>query len=94
MNSTDSLSSILPKLRAPDAARYLGVSRSLLAKMRIRGGGPKYIKFGRVVLYDVRDIEDWCKQRRIESTSAHPTALQNRQELRQWEKNQVEGSTP
>ena len=69
MTSIDSTSSVLPKLRAPDAARYLGVSKSLLAKMRIYGGGPKYMKLGRVVLYDVRDIEDWCKNQRVENTS-------------------------
>ena len=83
MNSQATPNNIVPKLRAPDVAHHLAVSQSLLAKMRIRGNGPKYMKLGRVVIYDIRDIEDWCNQRRIESTSANPTALQNRQELRQ-----------
>lgn len=70
MNPTDTPTEILPKLRAPDAALHLGVSKSLLAKLRISGCGPKYMKLGRVVLYDIRDIESWCEQRRTESTSA------------------------
>jgi hypothetical protein len=29
-----------PKLRVPQAADYLGISTSTLAKMRLRGDGP------------------------------------------------------
>ena len=92
MNSTDSPRSVHPKLRAPDAARYLGVSKSLLAKMRIRGSGPKYMKLGRVVLYDIREIEDWCKEQQIESTSADQSTVKYRRKLGSQEKNPVSGS--
>ena len=58
------------KLRAPDAAAYLGLSVSTLAKMRLRGDGPVYSKAGlRIVLYDRSDLEAWLQQRRRASTS-------------------------
>ncbi len=48
----------LPKLRAPQAARYIGLSVSTLAKMRLRGDGPPYAKAGpRVVVYGALEIE-------------------------------------
>ncbi|QBK30146.1 helix-turn-helix transcriptional regulator [Roseitalea porphyridii] len=49
-------------LRAKEAARYLGVSNSVLAKMRMRGDGPPYRKFGsRVVLYVRSELDDWLE---------------------------------
>ncbi len=59
-----------PKMRAPEAAAYLGLSASTLAKMRLRGDGPQFIKAGpRVVLYDLNDIDEWLASRRRSSTS-------------------------
>jgi len=59
-----------PKLRAPQAARYVGLSASTLAKMRLRGDGPAYAKAGpRVVVYDTRDLDAWLVQRKRRSTS-------------------------
>jgi predicted DNA-binding transcriptional regulator AlpA len=58
------------KLRAPEAAGYLGLSTSTLAKMRLRGDGPPYLKAGRrAVIYDVQDLEAWLGTRRRRSTS-------------------------
>ena len=59
-----------PKLRAPEAAGYLGLSASTLAKMRMRGDGPLYSKLGtRIVVYDRDDLEAWLTMRRRQSTS-------------------------
>jgi predicted DNA-binding transcriptional regulator AlpA len=58
------------KLRAPEAAGYLGLSTSTLAKMRLRGDGPPYLKAGRrIVIYDLHDLEEWLDARRRQSTS-------------------------
>ncbi len=58
------------KLRAPEAADYLGLSPSTLAKMRLRGDGPPYSKVGpRIVVYDVVDLESYLADRRRHSTS-------------------------
>ena len=58
------------KFRAPEAAEYLGLSTSTLAKMRLRGDGPLYSKAGpRVVVYDLTDMESWLAARKRLSTS-------------------------
>lgn len=58
------------KLRAPEAARYVGLSSSTLAKMRLRGDGPVYSKAGpRIVIYDQADLDAWLDQGRRKSTS-------------------------
>lgn len=58
------------KLRAPEAASYIGLSTSTLAKMRLRGDGPPYSKAGpRIVVYDLDDLNDWLAARRRHSTS-------------------------
>jgi predicted DNA-binding transcriptional regulator AlpA len=58
------------KFRTRGAAEYVGLSRSTLAKMRLRGDGPFYSKAGpRIVVYDVADLEDWLAKRRRRSTS-------------------------
>lgn len=46
--------------RTDSAASYLGVSKSTLAKMRMRGDGPRFVKLGsRIVAYRKSDLEDW-----------------------------------
>jgi len=63
------------KYRAPEAASYLGLSASTLAKMRLRGDGPLYSKAGpRIVVYDIRDLDDWLDARKRKSTSETPTS--------------------
>ena len=58
------------KLRAPQAAAYLGLSPSTLAKMRLRGDGPVYAKAGpRIVVYDKMDLDAWLSGKRRRSTS-------------------------
>ena len=58
------------KYRAPEAAEYLGLSASTLAKMRLRGDGPVYSKAGpRIVLYDRIDLDAWLAARKRHSTS-------------------------
>jgi predicted DNA-binding transcriptional regulator AlpA len=55
-------------LRTPDAARYLGVSPSLLRKMRMRGSddplgtGPRYIRISQsLVVYEIRELDSWLE---------------------------------
>lgn len=52
-----------------DAAAYTGVSRSTLEKLRIFGGGPRYLKLGRLVRYRKSDLEEWLSIRAVSSTS-------------------------
>jgi predicted DNA-binding transcriptional regulator AlpA len=57
-------------LRAPDAAAYLGLSTSTLAKMRLRGDGPNFSKIGpRIVTYHTKVLDTYLTERSRRSTS-------------------------
>ena len=57
------------RLRTPAAADYLGYAESTLEKKRLTGDGPPFIKLGRVIVYDTRDLDSWLSARRATSTS-------------------------
>ena len=59
-----------PAAMRPDiAAAYLSLSTQRLAKMRLFGGGPLFIKAGRSVLYRREDLDAW-----LASLSRHSTS--------------------
>jgi predicted DNA-binding transcriptional regulator AlpA len=60
------------RLRTPAAAEYLGFAESTLEKKRVAGDGPPFIKLGRMIVYDTRDLDAWLAARRIRSTSESP----------------------
>ncbi len=60
-------------LRPREAAAYIKSSESTLAKKRLKGNGPTYTKFGRLVLYAKRDLEEHLASRRRLSTSEAET---------------------
>ena len=59
------------KLSSPETANLLGVSASWLNKSRLAGNGPRFLKLGRRVLYDVADIEDWLSSHKFNNTSGY-----------------------
>jgi hypothetical protein len=57
-------------MRPEEAAVYLNVAVSTLAKWRLRGCGPTYSKVSRrLVLYDPIDCDKFLAERRRNSTS-------------------------
>ena len=56
-------------LRPAAAAAYTGLSTGRLAKLRLFGGGPEYIKIGRSVLYRRSDLDHWLSRNRRRSTA-------------------------
>ncbi|MBN9330216.1 MULTISPECIES: helix-turn-helix domain-containing protein [unclassified Comamonas] len=52
-----------------EAAEYLRLSPRTLEKQRVIGGGPKFRKFGRRVMYAVADLDTWADERSFEATS-------------------------
>ncbi len=52
-----------------DAAELLGVSVRTLQKWRLQGNGPRFVKLGRAVRYDRRDLEEYIEVGRRWSTS-------------------------
>ena len=51
------------------AADYLGLSKTYLDKLRCFGGGPRFAKIGRRVIYRVSDLDAWLEQHMRGSTS-------------------------
>lgn len=56
-------------LANPEAATFLNLSPRTLEKMRVIGGGPRFRKFGRRVVYAMADLELWANARSCDSTS-------------------------
>jgi len=53
-----------------DAAKYLGnLKTNTLEGWRIRGYGPRYIKVGRLVRYDLADLDAYIQAQTRRSTS-------------------------
>jgi hypothetical protein len=52
-----------------EAAAFLRLSVSFLAKARMRGDGPAYVKPGRAIRYRESALLDWLKSRERLSTS-------------------------
>lgn len=53
------------------AAAIVGLSRSTLAKMRLRGDGPRYAKISKSVRYDIEVLEAWMRGFTIGSTAQY-----------------------
>jgi predicted DNA-binding transcriptional regulator AlpA len=63
---------------APTAKRLLsrdeveatyGIAKRFLEIAACKGGGPAFVKVGRLTRYRVQDIEDWIARHRFASTS-------------------------
>ncbi|PLP98007.1 DNA-binding protein [Cupriavidus pauculus] len=52
-----------------EAADYLRLSPRTLEKQRVLGGGPRFRKFGRRVMYAMADLDAWADQRSYGATS-------------------------
>ena len=52
-------------LRPAEAAKYLGLKRGTLEKMRSRGTGPRFVLLGRRAIgYTRDDLDAWINARR------------------------------
>jgi predicted DNA-binding transcriptional regulator AlpA len=56
-------------LTPKEAATMLGVSVSWLAKARLRGDGPRFVKIGHAVRYPLSYLRDYIRSRTRSSTS-------------------------
>jgi predicted DNA-binding transcriptional regulator AlpA len=56
-------------LNTKEAAKYLGLSPSTLAKLRLSGNGPDYCKLGRRVIYLKEYLDAWLQSLRTRNTS-------------------------
>lgn len=58
-------------LDSSQAADYLGVKRTTLEAWRCRGGGPKFVKLGRLVKYRRSDLDEFIEAR-VRSNTSEP----------------------
>ena len=58
-------------LNSDQAAQYLNLSRSMLAKLRLSGAGPQFAKLGKRVVYEVSALDAWIAARLHRSTSEY-----------------------
>jgi hypothetical protein len=59
------------RMDTAQAAIYTGLTQSTLNKRRVYGGGPRFIKAGRRVVYDVQDLDVWLHSMKRSSTSEY-----------------------
>lgn len=52
-----------------EVAELLGVTERCVEGWRVRGGGPRYVRVGRLVRYRVSDVSSWLDARTRASTS-------------------------
>jgi excisionase family DNA binding protein len=62
-------------LNAKEAAKYIGVSKSYLDKLRIYGGSPAFFKIGARVVYDPADLDTWLASKKVANTSQAQQAV-------------------
>ena len=62
----------MPWMTPPEYAAYRKMSLSKANKDRVTGGGPPYIKTGRLVRYDSRRVDEWLSAQERRSTSEPP----------------------
>ena len=56
-------------LTTDEVAEIIRLKPQTLAKMRLEGRGPCYIKAGRLVIYQKSDVLKWIEEQRRTSTS-------------------------
>lgn len=67
MSHSQNLSNLLTP---EEASRYTGFSVSWLAKLRCRGGGPRYAKIGLKIRYPREELDQWIALHVRVSTSS------------------------
>lgn len=64
-----------------EAAAFLHLSESTLAKMRMTGMGPRYRKHGRKVVYAQSELESWSNLAVSLNTLSHQAQLERNQAI-------------
>jgi excisionase family DNA binding protein len=63
----------MKRLTIKEAAQYLRLAYSTLNRLRVKGGGPRYMRLGGKILYDLADLDAWTESNKRESEPVdHP----------------------
>ena len=73
MRPSDAACSVEQELLTPrEAAAYIRGSKSYLDKLRVYGGGPRFLRPGkRKILYRKSDLDAWLASQSFDSTSEY-----------------------
>lgn len=56
----------IPQLWTPeDVSTFLQLTTTKLARMRVNGDGPPWLKFGREIRYIPRRVVEWAEQQTV-----------------------------
>jgi predicted DNA-binding transcriptional regulator AlpA len=69
MSAATKTNELDPLLHPVQVAKLLGVSSSWLAKSRLNGTGPRFVKIGRAVRYAQSAVRDYILSRQRTSTA-------------------------
>jgi excisionase family DNA binding protein len=72
----------MSRLTVKEAADYVRLAMSTLNALRTAGRGPRFIKLGRKVLYDTKDLDAWLDRNKRRSTSDEPQLRRRRRRSR------------
>ena len=64
----------MKNVRVKEAAGYLGLSKSMLDKLRMGTSGPSFFKLGRAVIYSTADLDSWLASRRVSAANDNERA--------------------
>jgi predicted DNA-binding transcriptional regulator AlpA len=64
-------------IRVQQAADHLGVSKSFLDKARIYGGGPRFMRFGRAIVYSTEALDEWARSCTVAANDNNAPASNN-----------------
>ena len=68
----------MSRLNVREAAAYIPLAKGTLDNLRSAGKGPRFIKLGRKILYDTRDLDQWLEDNKRNSTSDQPQLRRRR----------------
>lgn len=61
---------LTPAVNTDQASAYCGLAAATMEGLRSKGGGPRFIRYGRkAVRYLIVDLDTWMAERTVSSTS-------------------------
>jgi predicted DNA-binding transcriptional regulator AlpA len=66
---------LIPAVNTDQAAAYCGLASATMEGLRCKGGGPRFVRYGRkAVRYLIADLDAWMVERTVASTSEQVAA--------------------
>lgn len=70
LNAVNLPAGLTPAMNTEQAASYCGLASATMEGLRCKGGGPRFVRYGRkAVRYLLSDLDAWMAERTVASTS-------------------------